>query len=73
MRSPYHRIGMQHENQQFVFEDLGDGRFQRVDVSLGDSSDHWIEVVQGLSPGQRVVTRGAFSLEVGIAIKGESD
>jgi multidrug efflux pump subunit AcrA (membrane-fusion protein) len=64
---------IQHENQQFVFVDLTDGRFKRVDVSTGQASDEWIEVTQGLSVGQLVVTHGAFLLKSELLLKGESD
>lgn len=64
---------IQHDNQQFVFVDLTDGSFKRVDVSTGQASDEWIEVTHGLSIGQLVVTHGAFLLKSELLLKGESD
>jgi len=62
---------IQHENQKFVFLDLKDGAFKRVDVSLGQVSDDWVEVTEGLSPGQLVVTNGAFLLKSELLLQGE--
>lgn len=62
---------MQHENRDFVFVDLHDGRFQRVDVSTGESSDEWVEVKSGLAEGQLVVTSGAFLLKSELLLQGE--
>ncbi len=44
--------------------DLGDGRFSPREVVLGiDSSDGWVEVREGLAPGDRVVTSGQFLID----------
>ena len=64
---------IQHENQQFVFIELQGGSFKRVDVTTGQESPEWIEVTEGLSQGQRVVTHGAFLLKSELLLKGESD
>lgn len=64
---------MQHEGREFVFVDLQDGRFQRVDVALGLASADWIEVTAGLSGGQPVVTRGAFLLKSELLLQGEGE
>ncbi len=64
---------VQHENQSFVFVDMLSGSFKRVDVSTGLASDDWIEVTQGLSPGQLVVTNGAFLLKSELLLLGEGD
>jgi cobalt-zinc-cadmium efflux system membrane fusion protein len=64
---------LQHENQQFVFLDLGNGSFQRVNVSTGQASDDWVEVTSGLSPGQSVVTKGAFLLKSELLLQGEGE
>ena len=64
---------IQHENQQFVFIELSGGSFKRVDVSTGQVSEEWIEVTQGLSQGQLVVTNGAFLLKSELLLKGESE
>ena len=64
---------VQHENQSFVFVDMHGGSFKRVDVSTGHASDDWIEVTKGLSPGQLVVTNGAFLLKSELLLQGEGE
>ncbi|WP_197356371.1 efflux RND transporter periplasmic adaptor subunit [Aureliella helgolandensis] len=64
---------LQHENQQFVFVDVGGGVFKRVDVSTGQASDDWVEITKGLSPGQLVVTSGAFLLKSEFLLQGEGE
>ncbi len=54
---------MQHEGQQFVFVDLQDGKFKKVDVTVGATVGDLVEITHGLQPGQLVVTRGAFLLK----------
>jgi Cu(I)/Ag(I) efflux system membrane fusion protein len=43
-----------------VFEDLGQGRLAPRIVETGRSADDWIEIVEGLEPGDEVVTSGNF-------------
>ena len=62
---------VQHENQSFVFVDETGGNFRRVDVSTGRASEEWVEVTQGLQPGQLVVTEGAFLLKSELLLQGE--
>jgi cobalt-zinc-cadmium efflux system membrane fusion protein len=64
---------LQHENEQFVFVDMNDGAFKRVGVSTGQASDDWVEVTEGLSPGQLVVTHGAFLLKSELLLQGEGE
>ena len=64
---------VQHENQEFVFVETPDGSFQRVDVSTGLASEDWIEVTHGLSPGQLVVTTGAFLSKSELLLQGEGE
>ncbi|MCA8985484.1 MAG: efflux RND transporter periplasmic adaptor subunit [Planctomycetaceae bacterium] len=64
---------IQHENQKFVFVDMSNGAFQRVDVSTGDASGDWVEITAGLSPGQKVVTQGAFLLKSEFLLQGEGE
>lgn len=64
---------VQHENQSFVFVDESGGTFKRVDVSTGQASDEWVEVTEGLQPGQLVVTHGAFLLKSEFLLQGESE
>lgn len=64
---------LQHENRKFVFVDMNDGAFKRVGVSTGQASDDWVEVTDGLLPGQMVVTHGAFLLKSELLLQGESE
>lgn len=64
---------IQHDNQQFVFLDMEGGSFKRVDVSTGETSDDWVEITEGLSPGQLVVTDGAFLLKSELLLHGEGE
>ena len=64
---------LQHENQEFVFVDLSGGEFKRVNVKTGQASDDWVEVTQGLSPGQLVVTNGTFLLKSELLLQGEGE
>lgn len=49
----------------FVFREREDDptRFERVAVVTGASDAGWIEIVEGLLPGDRVVTSGNYSLQ----------
>lgn len=64
---------IQHDNQQFVFVDLSGGTFKRVDVATGNASHDWVEVTKGLSPGQLVVTEGAFLLKSELLLQSEGE
>ncbi|MCB9953783.1 MAG: efflux RND transporter periplasmic adaptor subunit [Planctomycetaceae bacterium] len=64
---------LQHENSDFVFLDLNGGTFQRVDIKTGETSDEWVEVTDGLSQGQLVVTNGAFLLKSELLLQGEGE
>lgn len=45
---------------RYVFEDIGDGRFAPRKVKTGVRADGYIEIVDGLSEGDCVVTSGNF-------------
>jgi membrane fusion protein, heavy metal efflux system len=64
---------LQHENQEFVFVEMTGGDFKKVNVSTGQSSEQWVEVTEGLSPGQLVVTQGAFLLKSEFLLQGEGE
>jgi cobalt-zinc-cadmium efflux system membrane fusion protein len=64
---------VQHDNQPFVFLDMKREGFKKVDVTLGNSTDDWVEVTHGLQEGQLVVTRGAFLLKSELLLKGETE
>lgn len=64
---------LQHENEKFVFVDMNDGVFKRVGVSTGQASEDWVEVTEGLTSGQLVVTHGAFLLKSELLLQGEGE
>lgn len=46
-----------------VFVVEADGAFQQRPVTTGTEMDGWVEIVGGLSPGERVVAAGSFLLK----------
>ncbi|HSF44002.1 MAG TPA: efflux RND transporter periplasmic adaptor subunit [Thermoanaerobaculia bacterium] len=49
--------------RRLVFLDLGEGRFQQREVTLGARSGDFYEVLSGLTEGDRVVTSGNFLVD----------
>ena len=49
-------------NQSFVYVENGKGRFDPVDVELGETFGGLVEIKQGLFDGDRIVTQGAMML-----------
>ncbi len=64
---------LRHDDQTFVFVQVSDYEFERVPIETGLQTEHWIEVKQGLRPGQRVVEQGAFLLKSEWLLEGESE
>jgi membrane fusion protein, multidrug efflux system len=56
-------------DRRFVFAVGGDGRARRVPVRTGARIGGRIEVVQGLRPGQRVVTEGIVKVADGMQVR----
>jgi cobalt-zinc-cadmium efflux system membrane fusion protein len=52
-----------HERASFVYVQTAPGRFRKQPVTPGVSSQGWTAVLAGLSPGDVVVSRGAFALK----------
>jgi len=54
----------------YVFVQIGGERFARryVDIALSDGD--WVGVKSGITPGDRVVTRGAYEVQLASAAKG---
>lgn len=52
---------MSDHGKDFVFVEK-DGNYVRADVVLGTRTDRYVEVKQGLNPGDRVVTEGKMQL-----------
>lgn len=51
------------DNEEIVFVALDDGRFARRVVETGRRAESRVEILSGVAPGDRVVTRGAFLLK----------
>jgi cobalt-zinc-cadmium efflux system membrane fusion protein len=62
---------VEHEGKRFVFVSSEEHRYHRRDVRTGIEADGWVEIVEGLSPGEQVVTQGAFYLKSELLLEGE--
>jgi len=62
---------IQHERRQFVFVEESPGVFRDVDIVPGLRNADWLEVQQGLTPGKKVVTSGAFALKGELLLESE--
>jgi len=51
------------EGKTSVFVEVGEDSFEMREVSLGQNTGDYIQVIKGLSPGDRVVTEGGFYLK----------
>jgi Cu(I)/Ag(I) efflux system membrane fusion protein len=49
--------------RQLVFLDQGQGRYQPAQVRLGRRSQDWVEVLEGVKEGDRIVTSANFLLD----------
>jgi len=60
------------QDKQFVFV-VRDGTAQRIQIRAGRRRPGIIEVLEGLEPGQPVITQGAIKVRPGskVAIKGD--
>lgn len=58
------------EDEQVVFVALGENRFAKRTVTLGSEQHGRVHVVEGLEPGEAVVTKGSFILKSEL-LKGE--
>jgi Cu(I)/Ag(I) efflux system membrane fusion protein len=56
-----------------VFVDLGDGRFQPRTIEIGLRDEDWIEVIDGLSSGESVVTSANFLIAAESKLKSGLD
>ncbi|MEO7827732.1 MAG: efflux RND transporter periplasmic adaptor subunit [Allosphingosinicella sp.] len=56
-------------DQRFVYVVGGDGRAKRTAVTTGLRSAGRIEILEGLKPGERVVTEGVVKLADGMKVK----
>lgn len=58
---PPSAIQMQ-KGEAIVFVDKGNGEYERREIALGTKSSQAVEILSGLKDGEKVVTRGAFTL-----------
>jgi Cu(I)/Ag(I) efflux system membrane fusion protein len=49
--------------RKVVFLDKGEGRFEPAEVKLGNKFDSYYEVLEGLSPGERILASASFLLD----------
>ena len=56
-------------DRHYVFLDLGDGRLRPRAVTLGRRAGDWVEVLDGLEPGEAVVTSGNFLIAAEARLK----
>jgi cobalt-zinc-cadmium efflux system membrane fusion protein len=50
-------------NKKVVFIDKGNGGFEKREVSLGRQIDSFYRVLDGIKPGEKIVTKGSFLLK----------
>jgi membrane fusion protein, heavy metal efflux system len=60
-----------HEQRPFVFVEERPGTYRKVDVGLGFETPDYVEVTQGLKPGEKVIDRGVFVLKSELLLQGE--
>lgn len=56
-------------DRHYVFLDLGDGRLRPRAVTLGQRAGEWVEVLDGLTAGEAVVTSGNFLIAAEARLK----
>jgi Cu(I)/Ag(I) efflux system membrane fusion protein len=49
--------------RKVVFLDKGEGRFEPAEVKIGNKFDGYYEVIEGLSPGERILASASFLLD----------
>ena len=49
--------------RKVVFLDKGDGRFEPAEVKTGNKFDGYYEILEGLSPGERILASASFLLD----------
>jgi cobalt-zinc-cadmium efflux system membrane fusion protein len=50
-------------NKQIVFLDMGNGGFEKREVTLGRQFDSFYQVTAGVKTGEKIVTKGSFLLK----------
>jgi cobalt-zinc-cadmium efflux system membrane fusion protein len=57
--------------ETFVFVPISGSMFRRVNVETGQETSNWVEITNGLAPGDAVVTKGAFFLKSELLLERE--
>lgn len=52
-----------YKEENFVFKDLGNGKYQKKDVVLGKKTENGFLVEKGLKKGELIVSHGGFTLK----------
>ena len=58
------------ENEPFVYVQVGATQFGRRNVTIGETQDGKIEILSGLSPGEKVVADGSLFLQFQNSLQG---
>jgi Cu(I)/Ag(I) efflux system membrane fusion protein len=64
---------LEHDQKSFVFTPDGESTFRRVDITPGIHTAGMVEVLSGLSHGEKVVAEGGFYLKSELLLQGESE
>jgi cobalt-zinc-cadmium efflux system membrane fusion protein len=64
---------LEHDQKSFVFTPDGESTFRRVDITPGIHTAGMVEVLSGLSQGEKVVAHGGFYLKSELLLQGESE
>ena len=63
------RVALLDDGDPAVFVVKTDGKVARVPVKVGYADGEWLEIREGLKPGERVVTAGKVALRDGTAVQ----
>lgn len=63
IRLPVTAVVIKEGKRRVVYLEKPDGTFEAREVKTGRNQDGWVVVLEGVAPGDRVVTRGALLLD----------
>ncbi|MCW7468756.1 efflux RND transporter periplasmic adaptor subunit [Leptospira kanakyensis] len=52
-----------YQNRKFIFIETEPNEFQWTEVEIGNVNDGQVEILSGIKPGERIVTKSAFELK----------
>ena len=55
---------VEEDGRPIAFVQLGGETFERRDLTLGIRTDSWVQVLSGITEGERVVTKGAYAVRL---------